>query len=187
VTQEGFYFIFRDIDAEVVDALQDAFVDAPWCSIEQGDILDEKADAIVSPANSYGMMDGGIDLAYSLHFGWELQKHLQDEIGRSFDGFLPVGAAVVVPTNETRIPWLISAPTMETPQAIERTRNVFLAMRAVIKAAFLHNSKSTSTGATPIHDILIPGLGTGIGEMDPIEAAAQMWQAAVQSRRARLV
>lgn len=26
----------------------------------------------VSPANSFGFMDGGIDMAYSLHFGWQL-------------------------------------------------------------------------------------------------------------------
>lgn len=26
----------------------------------------------VSPANSFGFMDGGIDMAYSLHFGWQM-------------------------------------------------------------------------------------------------------------------
>lgn len=26
----------------------------------------------VSPANSFGFMDGGIDMVYSLHFGWDL-------------------------------------------------------------------------------------------------------------------
>ena len=26
----------------------------------------------VSPANSFGFMDGGIDAAYSRHFGWQM-------------------------------------------------------------------------------------------------------------------
>ena len=26
----------------------------------------------VSPANSFGFMDGGIDMAYSVHFGWQM-------------------------------------------------------------------------------------------------------------------
>lgn len=29
----------------------------------------------VSPANSFGFMDGGIDLAYSLHFGWQMYEY----------------------------------------------------------------------------------------------------------------
>ena len=30
------------------------------------------ADAIVSPANSFGFMDGGIDMVYSKRFGWQM-------------------------------------------------------------------------------------------------------------------
>lgn len=26
----------------------------------------------VSPANSFGFMDGGIDMVYSRHFGWQM-------------------------------------------------------------------------------------------------------------------
>ena len=35
------------------------------CSIMYGDIRQAKADAAVSPANSFGFMDGGIDGLYS--------------------------------------------------------------------------------------------------------------------------
>jgi hypothetical protein len=41
--------------------------------VHQQDILTRTADAILSPANSFGFMDGGIDLLYSNFFGWELQ------------------------------------------------------------------------------------------------------------------
>ena len=37
--------------------------------IVHGDIFSRPADALVSPANSFGFMDGGIDLAYSRRFG----------------------------------------------------------------------------------------------------------------------
>ena len=38
--------------------------------VHRGSILDVDCDAVVSPANSFGFMDGGIDMAYSQHFGW---------------------------------------------------------------------------------------------------------------------
>ena len=42
--------------------------------ISEGDIFEggPEADAIVSPANSFGFMDGGIDMVYSRHFGWQM-------------------------------------------------------------------------------------------------------------------
>jgi O-acetyl-ADP-ribose deacetylase (regulator of RNase III) len=186
-TEVDFHFMFRDVSPAVVDALKGAFEDAPWCTIERRGILNEEADAIVSPANSLGIMDGGIDLEYSLHFGWELQDRLQTEIQKRFGGFLPVGAAVIVPTNNLRIPWLISAPTMEMPQSIDHTRNVYRAMRGAIQAVRLHNLRSTSADRTLIHHILTPGMGTGVGQMDPENAARQMRQAIEHEQRSRSV
>jgi len=43
-------------------------------------ILLQKTDTIVSPANSFGYMDGGLDLKYSEHFGWNLEKRLRNYI-----------------------------------------------------------------------------------------------------------
>jgi hypothetical protein len=45
-----------------------------------GDICQVQADAIVSPANSFGFMDGGLDQALSERFGWGLQESLQRAI-----------------------------------------------------------------------------------------------------------
>jgi hypothetical protein len=33
----------------------------PWVTVIHTDILDQKVDAVVSPANSFGFMDGGLD------------------------------------------------------------------------------------------------------------------------------
>lgn len=35
-------------------------------------------------------MDGGIDMVYSKHFGWQLQERLQQHLRADYDGELPV-------------------------------------------------------------------------------------------------
>jgi O-acetyl-ADP-ribose deacetylase (regulator of RNase III) len=64
--------------------------------VGQGDIFETKADAIVSPANSFGYMDGGIDAVYLERFGAGLQARLQAVLREEHHGELPVGHAVVV-------------------------------------------------------------------------------------------
>jgi O-acetyl-ADP-ribose deacetylase (regulator of RNase III) len=160
----------RDINPEVVDAWRDTFGNTAGVEISHGDIFEVAADAIVSPANSFGYMDGGIDLIYSEHFGWDLQKNLQKMIHDEFDGELPVGQAVVVATRDARIPYLISAPTMRLPMNVAGTLNAYLAFRAALRAAEAYNRNTPS----PIRSILCPGLGTAIGRMAPLRCARQM-------------
>ena len=81
----------RDISPAVVAGWQAAFADAPTVEVSCGDILECSADAIVSPANSFGYMDGGIDLAYSKFFGWELESTLRALLVDQHYGELPVG------------------------------------------------------------------------------------------------
>jgi hypothetical protein len=56
----------RDINAGIVKAWEQAFADVPEVHVSRGDIFEHKADAIVSPANSFGFMDGGIDCIRSI-------------------------------------------------------------------------------------------------------------------------
>lgn len=136
--------------------------------IHEGDILAKRADAILSPANSFGFMDGGIDLAYSHFFGWELQDRLQETLRREHAGELPVGSAAMIPTEHSDIPYLVSAPTMRVPGNIADTVNVYLAFRAALLAV---------KGRKEIQSLLSPALGTGVGGM-PIERAAKQMYAA---------
>ena len=142
-------------------------------TISQGDILRETADAIVSPANSFGYMDGGIDLVYSMHFGWDMEKRLRALLAEKYDGELPIGNAVVVETGRTDIRYLISAPTMRVPSNIENTANVYLAFRAVLRAVREFNTQRPGS----ISHILCPALGTGEGRMPWERAARQMYEA----------
>ncbi len=95
-------------------------------------------DTIVSPANSYRFMDGGIDDLYIKFFGLPLQTTLQKVIGKRSEGYLPVGCAEVINTNHRRIPYMIAAPTMVTPEAIP-SQNCFYAMIAVLNLASRHS------------------------------------------------
>lgn len=113
----------RTLDPEMAAAWESVF-EHPSVTIAVGDILETKADAILSPANSFGFMDGGIDLLYSRHFGWELQDNLQALLADRFQGELPVGQAVVVPTANASLAYLVSAPTIRIPQIIEHAVNV---------------------------------------------------------------
>lgn len=181
----------RDIDKGVVEAWEQAFVDVPEIVVSHGDIFQQKADAIVSPANSFGYMDGGIDLLYSRYFGWELETKLQALLFEQHYGELPVGQAVVLATGHDFIPFLVSAPTMRVPMSISETVNVYLAFRAALVAVLAHNARET----TPIRSLLVPGLGTGIGQVTPARAARQMRLAydiiingqGIKNRNARMV
>lgn len=92
-----------------------------------------ECDAIVSPANSYGFMDGGIDAVYVEHFGEIIQTRVRESILYDHHGELLVGQATIVETDDRKIPFLIAAPTMRVPMWLgAETVNPFLAMRAVI-------------------------------------------------------
>jgi O-acetyl-ADP-ribose deacetylase (regulator of RNase III) len=133
-------------------------------------------------------MDGGIDMVYSKHFGWQLQERLQQHLRADHDGELPVGQAVIIPTyggtssppknpdaseNEGKvIKYLISAPTMRVPQNVADTTNAYLAFRAVLRAVQQHNRSSTDDNK--ISSVLCPGLGTAVGGMPYKRCAKQV-------------
>jgi O-acetyl-ADP-ribose deacetylase (regulator of RNase III) len=163
-------FELRDIDPDVVSAWQKYFKGISNVRISQGEIFESSADAIVSPANSFGYMDGGIDLVYLRRFGWELQTRLQTHLREDHDGELPVGQAIIIETFDAAIPYLVSAPTMRIPMDVSNTVNAYLAFRAAIRAIKLHNRDMPQT----IRTVLCPGLCTAIGRMPPDLSARQM-------------
>jgi O-acetyl-ADP-ribose deacetylase (regulator of RNase III) len=163
----------RDLSESIIDAWHTVFAGYPDIEISCGNILDLQKEAIVSPANSFGFMDGGIDLAYSRYFGWDLQKRLQRVIREEYYGELLVGRAVILETRNKEIKYLISAPTMRVPQNISKTLNAYLAFRAVLIEIKEFNDKNDNK----IKSLLCPGLGTLTGCMLPMTCASQMKKA----------
>ncbi len=161
----------RDRNAPITSAWTKHFAGLANVEISTGDIFDITADAIVSPANSFGFMDGGIDLVYSQRFGWELQERLQEKIREEHYGDLPVGHAVVVATYDDEIPFLVSAPTMRIPMDVSKTINAYLAFKAALESVRRFNAQKPDT---PIRTLLCPGLGTAVGRMKAEDCAKQM-------------
>ena len=57
----------------------------PFVTPTKQDIMSIKAEAIVSPANSFGFMTGGIDLHYKNYFGQEVEDTLRRRIALEFN------------------------------------------------------------------------------------------------------
>lgn len=125
-------------------------------------------DAIVSPGNSFGLMDGGIDAAIIDYFGCELMQRVQTEIMTQYCGEQPVGTCLLVYTDNDKHPVLAHTPTMRIPRNIQGTDNVYNAMRAML-VAVKHSAD--------IKTVLCPGLGTCTGGMPEELAAACMYMA----------
>jgi O-acetyl-ADP-ribose deacetylase (regulator of RNase III) len=83
-------------------------------------------------------------------------------------GYLPVGASLAVPTGHARIPFLIVAPTMHTPEEVP-SANCYRAMRAILR---LVDSEPRLRD-----EVFCPGLATGTGRVPPSEAAAEILRA----------
>ena len=155
------------------------FADCPAVEVLSGDYFQKSADAIVSPANSFGIMDGGLDLAIRNQLGRVIEKKIQEVIVTKYHGELPVGCAEIVETNDARWKYLICAPTMRIPEPIQFTINTYLAFRAVFLA--IENFNQT-TLSSKIDSCVCSGLGTGVGRISPATCARQM-RAAYQAMK----
>ena len=137
--------------------------------IHHGDFFSLKTDCVVSPANSFGFMDGSLDLVISETLGWQVQTKLQILLNEKYNGELLVGQAVLVETDNKEIPYCISAPTMRIPMLLTGTVNVYLAAKAIFRVLKENKDK--------INIVTISGLGTGVGRVPFSVCANQMKQA----------
>jgi O-acetyl-ADP-ribose deacetylase (regulator of RNase III) len=152
--------------------------DLELVQIHRGSILDVECDAIVSPANSFGFMDGGIDAIYRERFGQEIEVRARKLIAEKHHGELLVGGADMIETCDRRIPYMILAPTMRVPMVLRDTVNPYLAARAVF-LLILHGKFDSGPSrdrpiAEKIQRVAFPGLGTGVGQLSSNVCARQM-------------
>ncbi len=171
--------ILIDRSQSLVDQWKAQFADCPEVEVLVGDYFQRPADAIVSPANSFGIMDGGLDLAIRDQLGFIVQERVQAVIVAKHHGELPVGCAEIVPTNDSRWRYMVAAPTMRVPESVAFTLNAYLAFRAILVAVENFNKAS---GRREIDSLVCCGLATGIGKVPPARCAAQMRVAYQQLR-----
>jgi O-acetyl-ADP-ribose deacetylase (regulator of RNase III) len=164
--------VLVDVNPKVVQAWRATFEENPEVDIIQGSMLDQQVSAWVSPTNARGSMDGGLDLIIKNALGSQVEGRLQHEIGRLYQGLMPVGYATCVPTQQNQPRYLISTPTMVgSSENVSDTLNVALACAAAFQAVHMQNTREPGT----IRSVALPGLGANTGQV-PVEICADlMW------------
>ena len=170
--------VLTSVEGALADAWERFCGDLDCVTVHHGSIFDVSCDAMVSPANSFGFMDGGIDMLYTQHFGWAVQERLQEAIREEHHGELLVGAAEIVETGNPDLPFLVAAPTMRVPTILRDSVNPYLAARAaLLRVTHGTFTQGTYTGeriADFVDSIAFPGLGTGVGRVGPNTCARQV-------------
>jgi O-acetyl-ADP-ribose deacetylase (regulator of RNase III) len=164
--------VLVDVNKKMIDAWQSVFEENPEVEIVHGSMLDQPTSAWVSPTNSRGSMDGGLDAVIKKHLGAKIETQLQKAIKMRYGGSMPVGHAIATPTEKPQPRFLISTPTMHgSSDDISATLNVALACAAAFQAVHMQNAETPGS----IRSVALPGLGAQTGRV-PVEICADlMW------------
>lgn len=122
-------------------------------------------ECVVSPANSFGLMDGGYDLAITKWFGTGLILKVQKYIIDNFKGEQPVATSFLIDTEYKNIK-LIHTPTMREPELIKEPLVIYQCMRTTLMEAIKHN----------VNSIVIPAFGGDCGGLNHDLIAKMMYQ-----------
>lgn len=167
--------VLVDLSQPIVLAWQKEFGETHGVEIRHGSIFEAGCDTIVSPGNSFGFMDGGIDRAITDFFGQSLQERVQQRIRNEFCGELLVGCAFITETGHREIRRVIVAPTMRVPMVLRESVNPYLATRAALLVVRQHGGWPHLTlNGPPVRSIAFSGMGTGVGGILPEICARQM-------------
>lgn len=166
--------VLVDVNPKMVAAWRETFEENPEVEIVQGSMLEQTVSAWVSPTNSAGRMDGGLDLVIKRHLGDGIERQVQQEIKQRYGGKMSVGHTTCVPTGRVSPRFLISTPTMmASSEDISDTLNVALACAAAFQAVHTQNEADVAS----IRSVALPGLGANTGRV-PVEICADlMWTA----------
>lgn len=129
-------------------------------------LINNKVECVVSPANAFGLMDGGYDYYLTEWYGDQLQERVQKYIIDNYYGEQPVGTSFIIEANKDN-QYLIHTPTMRTPEEIIDARIIYQCMRTTLIVAKQNNIKS----------ILIPMFGASAGNVKPQIVAKMMYKA----------
>ena len=157
---------------ELADAFRLAFADMENVIIVQDDFESFMAshpevDGIVSPANSFGMMTGGLDKTLRDYFGMELQEAVRDVILTQCFGEQTVGTSIAVDIPGCSGKKLIHTPTMRTPSVIIDYQTVYLCMRSALTAAI----------KSGVRYLMVPAFGGSTGKVPENVIASNMREA----------
>jgi O-acetyl-ADP-ribose deacetylase (regulator of RNase III) len=199
----SFKLILVDFNEELCNEWRKVFEYEDNVEVQNGIFEHLEFDCVVSPANSFGQMDGGFDDALRLYFGQQMVDRVQSKVIEYYGGEQPVGTSKLVmayePENQNgeRWKWVAHTPTMIIPMNISKTNNVYSAMKAMLCEIENHNRKysSVKSNVAPIdvpeyekynetvsiRTVVCPGLGTGAGRVPFDRAAQEMYRAYIDT------
>ena len=162
------YFVERNLNK--LEKLKLYFKDESNIEFVNENFIDfmqnNKVDCVVSPANSFGLMDGGFDLAITNYYGDQLQKRVQKYIIENYYGEQPVGTSFIIDAGKDN-QYLIHTPTMRVPERILDSRVIYHCMRTCLIEAKKNN----------IENIVIPMFGGCTGCINSDTIARMMYLA----------
>jgi O-acetyl-ADP-ribose deacetylase (regulator of RNase III) len=172
--------IFVSTNSEFIDAVKERFQGFSDIQYHLGDVLDipVQGKAFISPSNSLGFMDSGIDFVLSRKMFPGVESEVRNKIkalekytliGRPY---LPIGSSIIVPTQYLTS-CLISAPTMFLPHDVSMTNNAY---HAFMSALCVFN-KYTVNVSLDINTLVCTSLCCGWGKMIPKVSADQILKA----------
>jgi O-acetyl-ADP-ribose deacetylase (regulator of RNase III) len=126
-------------------------------------------ECVVSPANSFGLMDGGYDEAITAWFGDQLQERVQQYIIDELRGEQIVGTSFIIDAGKDN-QYLIHTPTMRIPSKILEPQIIYSCMRSCLSTAIDNN----------ISSIVIPAFGGTTGRVPYDMVADLMYKAYYQ-------
>ena len=137
----------------------------PSFEVEEGNPLAFDIDAIVSPANTKGIMNGGYDAVLRRFFGVSIEYLVQQYLEKFK---IDVGQAIAVKTGHPKVHWLIVTPTVSVNgEGLSGHESVSYACAYnAVKVA--HQRGVKYLGMT--------GLGSGVGGLDRRISARQQVQ-----------
>ena len=158
-------------EAEMCAAFRTGFAGLPRVSVIQSRFEDlPPHDCFVTAANSFGIMNAGIDAAVVQFHGEALMQRLQHRILDEFLGEQPIGTSLIEPTGNPAYPYVAHSPTMRVPGSIAGTDKVYAATWASLIAVYQFNVRNNRV----INTVVFPAMGAGFGGVPFTEVARQM-------------
>lgn len=174
---------FIDRNGKSLKELKNQFTGIKGFEFVEGDFgqtmqSNSSINCIVSPANSFGLMDGGLDFFINRYLfpvnDKEISYYVKQRILDEFSGEQPVGTSILVPAKsvDNRVFLLAHTPTMRVPTDVSNTENAYLAFKALLNV--IYNFNKNTKGRFKIMNVACSSFCTGAGYMPADKAAKQM-------------
>lgn len=131
-----------------------------------GDFINLKNEfnCIVSPANSYCIMDGGLDGVITRYINKDnFNNYVQNKLIEKTGGYNQEGGCVLIPLHNQKCQYLACCTTMHIPKAITDLKIIYNCYWNLIAKIYSFNNKNVNR--MKIYNVVCCPLGTGVGNV----------------------